>query len=235
MITVNVDNIALIKQLKLLEMPPKKRQRLVWRAARELQKLARSNNRKQQDWNGRAWAPRKKGRRKMLQGLGKLLVIHEPSATWPEVFIRFSQGRYKTTGAKPIHAGVIGAAHQHGTSRTVTAGTAIKALNGTGKEKPATRVQAKKLRALGYRRPGKRKGSYVSASLGWITQHLNSAQASVVIKKLKGEAAKTSWTITIPARPFLGANAKQREHAFARALQGIDYGWDVNKQALKRK
>ncbi|WP_429076426.1 phage virion morphogenesis protein [Aeromonas hydrophila] len=235
MITVNADNTALIKQLKLLELPPKKRQRLVWRAARELQKLARSNNRKQQDWNGKAWAPRKKGSRKMLQGLAKLMVISEPNSTWPEVFIRFEKGRYKTTGAKPIHAGVIGSAHQHGSSRTVTAAAAIKSLKRAGKDKPATRSQAKKLRALGYKRPGKRKGKYVSASLGWITENLNSAQASVVIKKLKGEAAKTSWTITIPARPFLGANSKQREQAFARALQGINYGWDVNKQALKRK
>ncbi|WCB50281.1 hypothetical protein PI860_22230 [Aeromonas salmonicida subsp. salmonicida] len=44
---------------------------------------------------------------------------------------------------------------------------------------------------------------------------------------------KERWEIKLPARPFLGANTRQREQAFARALQSIDYGWDVNKQDLK--
>ena len=80
-----------------------------------------------------------------------------------------------------------------------------------------------------------RKRSYRSASLGWITSNLNYAQAGLLIKKLKDEPVKESWEIELPARPFLGANAKQREQAFARALQSVDYGWDVNKQDLKRK
>ncbi len=102
-----------------------------------------------------------------------------------------------------------------------------------GKHKPASKAQARKLRELGFKRPGKRKHSYRSASLGWITGNLNAAQAGLLIKKLKDEPVKESWEIALPARPFLGANAKQREQAFARALQSIDYGWDVNKQDLK--
>ncbi len=42
---------------------------------------------------------------------------------------------------------------------------------------------------------------------------------------------KESWEIALPVS-FLGANAKQREQAFARAY-GIDYGWDVNGEDLK--
>jgi hypothetical protein len=57
----------------------------------------------------------------------------------------------------------------------------------------------------------------------------------MLIKKLKDEPVKASWEIQLPARPFLGASTRQREQAFARALQSIDYGWDVSKQDLKRK
>jgi len=164
----------------------------------------------------------------MLRGLPKLLVIHEPRQDVAEVGFK--------KGTMSAHAGVIANTHQKGHTYKVTAASRRRiAPSEGGKQKQATKAQARKLRELGFKRPGQRKRSYRSASLGWITGHLNYAQAGLLIKKLKDEPAAESWEIHLPARPFLGANARQRQQAFARALQSIDYGWDVNKQDMKGK
>ncbi|WP_429211342.1 phage virion morphogenesis protein [Aeromonas veronii] len=227
MITITLDTRHSKDQLNLLALPPKKRQRLVWRAANEMKKLAARNVRQQQDPNGNAWAPRKRGKRKMLRGLPKLLVIHEPSQDVAELGFK--------KGAMNVHAGVVANTHQKGHTYKVTAASRRRIASDGGKDKQASKAQARKLRELGFKRPGKRKKSYRSASLGWITGNLNYAQAGLLIKKLKNEPVKESWEIHLPARPFLGANQQQREQAFARALQSINYGWDVNKQEMKRK
>lgn len=227
MITITLDTRRGKDQLNLLALPPKKRQRLVWRAANEMKKLATRNVRQQQDPNGQPWAPRKRGKRKMLRGLPKLLVIHEHSQDVAELGFK--------KGTMNVHAGVIANTHQKGHTYKVTAASRRRiAPSSDGKNKQTTKAQARKLRELGFKRPGKRKQSYRSASLGWITGNLNYAQAGLLIKKLKDEPVKENWEIQLPARPFLGANAKQREQAFARALQSINYGWDVNKQEMKR-
>lgn len=228
MITITLDTRRGKDQLNLLALPPKQRKRLVWRAANEMKKLAARNVRQQQDHNGNAWAPRKRGKRKMLRGLPKLMVIHDPSQDVAELGFK--------KGAMNVHAGVVANTHQKGHTYKMTAASRRRiAPSDGGKQKQASKAQARKLRELGFKRPGKRKQSYRSASLGWITGNLNYAQAGLLIKKLKDEPAAESWEIQLPARQFLGANAKQRQQAFARALQSIDYGWDVNKQDMKGK
>ncbi|MFQ2412216.1 phage virion morphogenesis protein [Aeromonas caviae] len=228
MITITLDTRRGKDQLNLLALQPKQRKRLVWRAANEMKKLAARHVRQQQDPNGNTWAPRKRGKRKMLRGLPKLLVIHEPRQDVAEVGFK--------KGTMSAHAGVIANTHQKGHTYKVTAASRRRiAPSEGGKQKQATKAQARKLRELGFKRPGQRKRSYRSASLGWITGHLNYAQAGLLIKKLKDEPAAERWEIHLPARPFLGANARQRQQAFARALQSIDYGWDVNKQDMKGK
>lgn len=228
MITITLDTRRSKDQLNLLALPAKKRKRLVWRAANEMKKLAARHVRQQQDPNGQPWAPRKCGKRKMLRGLPKLLQIREPRQDVAELGF--------TKGTMSAHAGIIANTHQKGHIYKMTAASRRRiAPSEGGKQKQASKAQARKLRELGFKRPGQRKRSYRSASLGWITSNLNYAQAGLLIKKLKDEPVKESWEIALPARPFLGANAKQREQAFARALQSINYGWDVNKQDLKRK
>ncbi|MGL5846232.1 MAG: phage virion morphogenesis protein, partial [Aeromonas veronii] len=69
MIIITMDARRSQDQLNLLALPAKKRKRLVWRAAAELKKLAARHVRQQQDPNGKPWAPRKRGKRKMLRGL----------------------------------------------------------------------------------------------------------------------------------------------------------------------
>ncbi|MGL6559517.1 phage virion morphogenesis protein [Aeromonas dhakensis] len=228
MITITLDTRRSQDQLNLLALPAKQRKRLVWRAANEMKKLAARNVRQQQDPNGQPWAPRKRGKHKMLRGLPKLLQIREPRQDVAELGF--------TKGTMSAHAGIIANTHQKGHTYKMTAASRRRiAPSEGGKQKQASKAQARKLRELGFKRPGQRKRSYRSASLGWITSNLNYAQAGLLIKKLKDEPVKESWEIALPARPFLGANAKQREQAFARALQSINYGWDVNKQDLKRK
>lgn len=241
MITLTLDTRRTQEQLKLLAMPPKQRQRLIRRAANEIRKMSVRNLTRQQTPDGRAWPGRKHGKRKMLLGLRKLIVIAEKPGQ-DQAQLRFQGGNY---GA---HPGVIAGTHQRGHTYQVNAAQQARKLakpeQGAGTasgdapaspDKMATRAQARKLRALGFKRPGKRKGHYRSASLGWITEHLGYAQAGLLIKKLKDEPTKTSWQITLPARAFLGATKAQREQAFARALQGINYGWDLNKQDLRSK
>ncbi|MFR9705028.1 phage virion morphogenesis protein, partial [Aeromonas sanarellii] len=103
MITITLDTRRGKDQLNLLALPPKQRKRLVWRAAKELKRLAARHVRQQQDPNGNAWAPRKRGKRKMLRGLPKLLVIHEPRQDVAEVGFK--------KGTMSAHAGVIANTH----------------------------------------------------------------------------------------------------------------------------
>lgn len=227
MISIVLDNRGPLEQLKWLALPPKKRQRLIWRAANEIKKISARNITRQQTPDGKSWAPRKQGKRKMLLGLRQKIVITE-RASQGTAELRFRGGNY---GA---HPGIIASTHQRGHTYQVNAMQQAKKLASPEQgDDRATRAQAKRLRALGFKRPGKRKGHYRSASLGWITEHLGKAQAGVIIRKLKNKPVKTSWEITLPARAFLGATKAQREQAFARALQGIDYGWDVNKQEMR--
>lgn len=62
--------------------------------------------------------------------------------------------------------------------------------------------QAKRLRKLGYKvRHGKR-----WKKLGYkeIAALLTKAKAGAIIRSMEGKPAKTSWTVDVPARQFIG-------------------------------
>ncbi|EMD4878826.1 hypothetical protein VQ381_004868 [Salmonella enterica] len=118
--------------------------------------------------------------------------------------------------------------------------------NGKGqKSHPATKSQAKKLNALGFKAPVMvtkgRKGKYThrreyrAVAQKWITEHLNMAQAGLIIRKLENKAPVNSLTIHLPARPFMGITDDQLSASIARELQGIQYGSNIKKQDIKRK
>jgi hypothetical protein len=44
---------------------------------------------------------------------------------------------------------------------------------------------------------------------------------------------KTSWTIDLPSRAFLGMGDEDFNKALARQLQAIGFGWDVNAQDIR--
>lgn len=216
--------------LASLELPPKKRQRLLWRLAKYgLIAAAKRNVRNQQSPDGQAWPGRKTKRKgKMLRNLPKLLHIREmPQIDAVRVYL---QGGGYRNGETPVPAGVIGYSQQNGMRVRVNRTSQPRQAE---PGKLATVAQAKKLRALGYQvRRGKRlkKPTYRE-----ITETMPYAQAGLLIRKLSGKAVKTSWTIDLPARAFLGMSDEEFNKALARQLQAIGFGWDVNAQDIKGK
>ncbi|GKW31379.1 hypothetical protein PEC730217_01590 [Pectobacterium carotovorum subsp. carotovorum] len=210
--------------LASLELPPKKRQRLLWRIAKlGVIVAAKRNQRNQTSPDGEPWAPRKRGKGKMLRQLPKLLHVREmPQIDAVRIYLQ--GGQYKN-GQVPVSAGLIGAVHQGGASSSMSADRAPRPDQ---RNRPALPRQAKKLRALGYKM---RKGNrYVKASSKYIIDTLSMAQAGLLIKKLRGTPTKTTWTIDIPSRVFLGVSDDEFNKILARQLQAIGFGWDVNAQ-----
>ncbi|EPM3661641.1 hypothetical protein ACTLKO_001134 [Enterobacter ludwigii] len=216
------------KALASMELPPKKRQRLLWRMAKYgVIAAARRNVRNQETPDGEGWAGRKTKRKgKMLRNMPKLLHIREmPEIQAVRIYL---QGGGYRNGETPVPAGTVGYSQQNGmrvrVSRTSQPG---KAQPG----KMATAAQGKKLRALGYRvRRGKR---WKKPTIREITNEMPYAQAGLLIRKLSGKAVKTSWTIDLPSRVFLGMGDEDFNKALARQLQAIGFGWDVNAQDIR--
>ncbi|HDL8332983.1 TPA: hypothetical protein PXR26_001869 [Yersinia enterocolitica] len=215
--------------IKRLELPPQKRQRLLWRLAKYgVIVAAKRNVRNQQSPDGTAWQGRQTNQRgKMLRNMPKLLHIRE----MPEInAVRlYLQGGGYRNGEKPVPAGVVGYGQQNGMHVTINRSAVAKSVL---PERPATVKQAKKLRALGYRvKQGKRwrKPPYKE-----IVENMRFAQAGLLIKKLSGKAAKSAWTVDVPAREFLGMSDDDFNKALARQLQAIGFGWDVKAQDMKR-
>lgn len=215
--------------LKRLELPPPKRQRLLWRLAKYgVIVAAKRNVRNQQSPDGTPWQGRQTNQRgKMLRNMPKLLHIREmPEISAVRLYL---QGGGYRNGEKPVPAGVVGYGQQNGMHVTINRSAVAKSVP---PERPATIKQAKKLRALGYRvKKGKRwrKPPYKE-----IIENMRFAQAGLLIKKLSGRAAKSAWTVDVPAREFLGMSDDDFNKALARQLQAIGFGWDVKAQDMKR-
>ncbi|ACR69435.1 hypothetical protein DBV23_15905 [Edwardsiella ictaluri] len=238
-------NAAQLKQLrqalKQADMSPAKRQRLLWRIARRgLIPLAKRHVRAQTAPDGSPWPKRRRGKRKMLTGLPKFLGVRENGDG--SVTLRFGRGSYESN----THAGAIGYVNQHGADIQMSA-AALRRSGTQQAGKSATRAQARTLVSLGYQVPdtpdrgadGRYKapttrGKKRRVSQAWICANLSMAQAGLIIRQLKGEAPKTAWTITLPARAFLGASDDEFATILARELRGIQFGWNVKKQDIKR-
>ncbi|CNH36975.1 phage virion morphogenesis protein [Yersinia kristensenii] len=215
--------------LKRLELPPPKRQRLLWRLAKYgVIVAAKRNVRNQQSPDGTPWQGRQTNQRgKMLRNMPKLLHIREmPEISAVRLYL---QGGGYRNGEKPVPAGVVGYGQQNGMHVTINRSAVVKTVP---PERPATIKQAKRLRALGYKvRKGKRwrKPPYKE-----IVENMRFAQAGLLIRKLSGKAAKSAWTVDVPAREFLGMSDDDFNKALARQLQAIGFGWGVKEQDIKR-
>lgn len=216
--------------LASMELPPKKRQRLLWRLAKYgLIAAAKRNVRNQQSPDGQPWARRKTRRKgKMLRNMPKLLHIREmPEIAGVRVYL---QGGGYRNGETPVPAGVVGYAQQNG--QTMRVNRSGKARGGKSGQM-ASVAQAKKLRSLGYQvKRGKR---VVKPTYKQLMETMSYDQAGLLIRKLLGKAVKNSWTVDLPARAFLGMSDDEFNKALARQLQAIGFGWDVNAQDIKGK
>ena len=218
------------KSLASMELPPKKRQRLIWRLAKYgVIAAAKRHVRNQEAPDGQKWPGRKTKRKgKMLRNLPKLLHIREmPEIQAVRIYL---QGGGYGNGDTPVPAGTVGYAQQNGMRASANRRSQPRKVEAG---KMATPAQAKKLRALGYRiRTGKR---WKKPTLGELTQTMPYSRAGLLIRKLSGKAVKTSWTVDLPARVFLGMSDDEFDNALARQLQAIGFGWDVKAQDIKGK
>ncbi|WP_049057936.1 phage virion morphogenesis protein [Klebsiella aerogenes] len=215
--------------LAAAELKPKQRQRLLWRIAKlGIINAARRHQRNQVTPDGQPWPKRKRGKGKMLRQLPRLLHVREmPEREAVRIYLK--GGNYRNNSG-PVSAGLIGAVHQEGAAIPMSA---EKMPRPDQRGKPALMSQAKRLRALGYR--VWKKGRYVKASSRQIMESMSMAQAGLLIKKLRGKPTKSSWTIDIPARVFLGVSDTEFNKILARQLQAIGFGWNVNAQDIKGK
>ncbi|WP_413535871.1 hypothetical protein [Rahnella inusitata] len=214
---------ALRKKLAAMELPPAKRKKLMWRLAKYgLIPAAKRNVRNQQSPDGQAWQGRQTKRKgKMLRNMPKLLHIRE----MPEidgVRIYLSGGGYRN-GKKTVAAGTVGYAQQNGMNVTISRRQVER--KGRAESLPASQRQAKRLRALGYKvKKGKR---WRKPPFKEIQEGLTMAKAGLLIRTLSGKAAKASWSVDVPSRPFLGITEDDFNKALARQLQGIGFGADA--------
>ncbi|CAI0768634.1 phage virion morphogenesis protein [Serratia entomophila] len=228
---LNRNQLRALKQaLKDNDMPRAKRQRLLWRIAkRGIITASKRNASKQQAPDGTPWAPRKRGRRKMLRQLPKLLKVREmPEIEAVRIYL---QGGNYGSGSTRMPAGTIGAIHHEGAQITARASSYQGQPSQEGK--PATRRQAKRLRDLGYKVWWN--GKYVKPAVSYITAELSMKKAGFLIKKLARKPSKQTWTIDLPARAFLGVSDDEFNVILARQLQGIGFGWEVKAQDIKGK
>lgn len=212
----------LVKALNKLEMPPKKRQILLRRMARNgIIAAAKRHQRQQTNPDGSAWPARKQGKQKMLRKLPQLLAIKEiPERQAVKIYLK---------GGKVANA--IGVRHDQGEKTTKKASDYTRS-SGQRTEK-MTDKQAIELFKLGYQRWNGRR--YVRAKKKDIPTLLNRAQAGLVIRKLRGEPSKRIWTIEIPSRVFLGISDDEFNKMMARELQGIHFGSNVKPNDIKGK
>lgn len=229
-------------EMAKLELPKAKRQRLLWRMAKHGAIVAAKRNiRNQQQPDGRPFAGRQSKRRgKMLRNMTKLLHIRDmPEIEGVRIYL---QGGGYRNGKGSVPAGVVGYAQSAGMSVTINRKQVVNkhdlkaeppAREGEVKPPTATPRQAKRLRALGYRvRGGK---GWRKPRLKEITQTMSLAHAGLLIRLLSNQPKKTTWSVTVPARPFLGLSDEEFNKALARQLQAIGFGWDVKAQDMKGK
>ncbi|MDP9783478.1 phage virion morphogenesis protein [Pseudomonas fluorescens] len=191
------------EQLALLSLPPKLRRRLLNQVTKRVRTMSRKRVRDQQNLDGSPFAPRKgdgKGKKKMEAGLAKLMVVTRLSADEAELGWKNALTRWVAT-------------QQHnGVSERRTAAQ-MRRWNKTAPGLAASDKQAKRLRRLGFRVRQAGKKTLSRPSVAWIQEHVNYAQAGLLIRILDDERNESSgaqsWEITLPKRQFIGANTQR--------------------------
>lgn len=183
------------KQLSLLMLSPRDKQRYHYMFANAVAFHTRKRVRSQQSLAGGSFKKSQSGKK---------------------VFRRISLSKFMKVSAD-VEKGVIGwpddiageiaRRHQDGVNEKVTSKSAAKKDSGSNKGN-CTANQAFALVQLGYTRPlksGKRK----PATISWLKKNISESQAGAIIRSMRG-TGKQTWSQDIPARPFLGVTNKER-------------------------
>ncbi|WP_162629296.1 phage virion morphogenesis protein [Moritella yayanosii] len=193
------------QQLKLMTLHPTKRLKILRKLSRYLAKQNRKNMRENKDPNGRRWQTRTSGDKKMMRKMGKQL---KTKTTPNEARLFF-----------PGVAGKIASHHQYGTTEKWNAAKARKVYGKPNYDDKPTRLQAKRLRELGYTIAAKRKGKRKKPSIKWIIESLTTGQAGLIIRNLKSKDTQSSWEVKLPERQLLGAKSKDITNFLAAELE----------------
>lgn len=198
MITIDVQGqLSVQRKLKLLQLPPAKRKRLLGQVVRKVRSGTRRRLREQRDLNGAKWEPRKDGRKqKMLRKIGRKLVTSYDQ----------NEGRVSYPGGVTSR---IAREHQDGLDEVMTAERMRKIHGEPDYSAPATTAQAKALRAEGYKARKKSGKGYRNASIREIKETLTLGQAGIILRMMRDSDSKQSWVIPLPARAHLGATEKE--------------------------
>ncbi|MBE2898615.1 hypothetical protein HPC37_07335 [Pasteurellaceae bacterium 20609_3] len=190
--------------VKLLALSSKQKKKILLWTVRAIKRNSQKNVRGQHTPDGQTWDPRKPrdGRVKTQKMLRRILRV----ATAEAEEQRYGRIRWKN----PL-TGEIARQQQEGFTEKITRKEILKNKKGGTNGLPATPQQAKRLRELGYRkRVGKTKNGktkYKPYSISEIRQTLTRAWAGAAIRRLeKGDKRidfRDSWTVRLPARPFL--------------------------------
>lgn len=208
--------LAVSEQLALLSLPPQLRRRLLNNVSKRVRTMDRKNVRDQKNVDGSPFAPRKtqaKGKKKMEAGLAKLLEVTRLSPDEAELGWRNALTRWV-------------AAQQHnGVSERRTAAQ-MRRWNKVPPGTACTDKQAKRLRRLGFRTRQKGRKALTRPSVAWIQEHVNYAQAGLLIRILNDERAESSgaqsWEITLPKRQFIGVSSdRETSELVSHVLQQI--------------
>lgn len=194
MIKVAVDKGSLLstrEQITLLMLSAKKRKRMLQQLNRHLVKQNRRNIRENKDPSGKPWVKRKASNKKMIRKLGKKM--------------RSKADSDKGTLFFPGVAGTIASKQHHGGTESWTASKAKRVYGKPDFDAKPSRLQAKRLREQGYKKPGKGKKKRQAASLKWIIENMSSGQVGLITRLMKDQNSTTRWETTLPARQLLGA------------------------------
>ncbi len=190
-----IGSLSAQKRIQALELPPRKRRQLLGGIGRELKRQSIRNLRAGRDVDGRPWEPRKRGsNRKLLRRLNRQVAANLLTPDYVDVGYR----------------GAVAYQQHEGMSQVMT-GAKMQSESGHRDhyEEPATRKQAKELRAEGYKVRVKGTKKWRRPSLKWITENLKQKQAGLILRTLREEKPKRFWVTKLPARPFLGATEYQ--------------------------
>jgi hypothetical protein len=211
LINLSVDGVLDVEtQLAMLSLPPKLQMRLMNRVGVRLRTQWRQRVRDQSDLNNSPFPPRKsrktgknqRQKKRMLTGLASAIQVKRltPSST------ELGWGNAKMA--------MIASVHNDG--MVLSSGASQLRRQRTSNPLKATRLQAKRLRLLGYKRAvpseKKKRGKtrYMRPGVAWIEANLSYDQAGLLIRLLKGdEPGPTSWKVPLPAREFFGIASQQ--------------------------
>jgi len=198
MIRIDVQgHLNVQRKLKLLQLPPAKRKRLMGQVARKVRSASRGRLRAQRGLDGAPWAPRKSGRKqKMLRKVGRQM----------KTYYQPDSGKVAFDGTV---IGRIARAHQDGIPEVMTADKMRRIHGQPDYSAAATTAQAKALRAEGYKARKKSGKGYRNASIREIKDTLTLGKAGIILRLMRDKPSKQRWVIPLPERSFLGATGQE--------------------------